>query len=146
MPNVLPQDIKSHRRWLPVYHFVALPILFANVVLSALHAFRIPTRWNIWSALVAFAIAAIALLARVMVNTVQDRVIRMEMRVRLGQVLTGALAGRINELTRKQFVGLRFAGDAELPGLVERCLSGELATDEQIKKQIKNWQPDWLRA
>ncbi|MCX5755020.1 MAG: DUF6526 family protein [Gemmatimonadetes bacterium] len=146
MATVPPQDIKSHRRWVPAIHFVALPILFGNVIFASWQAVRIPTLLNSWSVLVAVALAIVALMARVMVNTVQDRVIRLEMGGRLGQVLTGASAGRINELTRKQFVGLRFAGDAELPGLVERCLSGELATDEQIKRQIKNWQPDWLRA
>lgn len=146
MPNVPPQDFKTHRRWVPAYHFFAVPILLANVVLAAWHAVRIPTRWNIWTALVALAVFTGVLFLRVMANTVQDRVIRLEMRLRLKQALTGAMAARIDDLTRKQYVGLRFASDAELPGLVERCLSGELTTDEQIKKQIKTWQADWFRA
>ena len=146
MPNVAPQDIKNHRRWVPAFHFGVLPLLLANVVLASWHAVRIPTRWNIWSALVALAVFTGILMARVMINTVQDRVIRLETRLRLKAVLTGASAAHIDDLTPRQYVGLRFASDAELPALVDRCLSGELANDEQIKKQIKNWQADWLRA
>ena len=146
MADARTQDFKSHRRWLPAYHFVALPILLVNVILSVWHAIRIPTRWNLWTALVAVAIFLGVLLARAMVTTVQDRVIRLEMRMRLKEVLTGALAARIGELRPKQLVGLRFASNAELPGLVERCLSGELANDEAVKKQVTNWQADWFRA
>jgi hypothetical protein len=140
------QDYKSHRRWLPAYHFVVVPILLINVILSIWHAVRIQTRWNMWTVVVAVALLLGMLYARVMANKVQDRVIRLEMQLRLREVLTGALLARIRDLTPRQLVGLRFAGDAELPGLVERCLSGELANDEAVKKQIKNWQADWLRA
>lgn len=146
MPAFPPQDLKSHRRWVPAFHFVALPIMMANVVMAAIQAYRIQTRWNMWTVVVAVGLFVVTLYSRVMVNTVQDRVIRLEMRLRLKEVLTGALASRIGELTPKQLVGLRFAGDAELPGLVERCLSGELVNDEAVKKQVKNWQADWLRA
>ena len=84
--------------------------------------------------------------ARAQTLVVQDRLIRLEMRLHLKAVLAPALAARIGELSVSQLVGLRFASDAELPGLVERCLNGELATRGAIKKEIKNWQPDWLRA
>ena len=79
-------------------------------------------------------------------RSVQNRLIRLEMRLRLKDVLPASLAKRVNELSAKQLVGLRFAGDSELQALVERCLSGELASDEAVKKQVKDWQPDWLRA
>ena len=65
---------------------------------------------------------------------------------RLREVLPAALAARIGELRTSQLIGLRFAGNGEMAGLVERCLSGELANGEAVKKQIKHWQPDWLRA
>lgn len=146
MPDARTQDLSSHRRWVPLYHFFALPILFANVVLTAWHAYRIQTRWNMWEVVVAVALALVGLFARTMTLKVQDRVIRLEMTLRLRQVLTGPLAGRIGDLTPNQLVGLRFAGDTELTGLVERCLSGELKGGEDVKKQIKNWQADWLRA
>jgi len=84
--------------------------------------------------------------ARVQTITVQDRVIRLEMRLRLKDVLPAALAARISELSASQLIGLRFASDPELPALVERCLSGQLANRAAVKKEIKNWQADWLRA
>lgn len=77
---------------------------------------------------------------------VQDRVIRLEMRLRLREVLPPDLQGRLAELTRGQLVGLRFASDAELPELVRQVLNGSFKTATEIKKAIKHWQGDFLRA
>ncbi|MFI5311492.1 MAG: DUF6526 family protein [Gemmatimonadales bacterium] len=141
-----PQDLKNHRRWLPPFHFFALPVMLANVVATIWHVVRHPSPWGYWQVVVAFALFTAVLMSRVMVSVVQDRVIRLEMRLRLRDVLPAALAARITDLTPKQLVGLRFACDAELPALVERCLAGELKNDEAVKKVVKTWQPDWLRA
>jgi hypothetical protein len=81
-----------------------------------------------------------------MANTVQDRIIRLEMRLRLREVLPEAMHPRIGELSRRQLVGLRFASDRELPDLVARCLSGELNGGEAVKREIRDWQADWHRA
>ena len=86
------------------------------------------------------------LLARVMAVTVQNRLIRLEMRLRLREVLPAPLAARIKELTVRQLIALRFAGDAELAALVERTLKGEFARPRDIKRAITDWQPDYLRA
>ena len=72
--------------------------------------------------------------------------IRLERRLRLASLLPVALAGRVSELTPNQLVGLRFASDAELPALVERCLKGELPTGRTVKKEVSDWQSYWLRA
>ena len=77
---------------------------------------------------------------------VQDRVIRLEMRLRLQQILPENLRAKIEELTPGQLVGLRFAGDEELPGLVQEVLDGKLAKQKEIKRKIKNWQADHLRC
>jgi hypothetical protein len=140
------QDYGSHRRWVPLYHYVVMPILLINVVYSIWQAVQIRSGDNAWAAALAVALLIGISYSRIMANKVQDRVIRLEMQIRLRAILTGAVAARISDLTPRQLVGLRFASDAELPALVERCLSGELATGEAIKKQIKNWQADWLRA
>lgn len=140
------QNLSSHRRWYPLYHFVAAPILTLNLFLAAWHAYRIPTRWNMWYVVVAFGLVALTFAARVMALTVQDRLIRLEQRMRMQSILPAPIMARFGELSRRQIVGLRFAGNDELAGLVERCLSGELKNDEDVKKQIKNWQPDWIRA
>jgi len=129
-----------------MYHFVALPLLTANFVVAWRHASAIGGRNAWWGVVLAITLVILAVAARVMALRVQDRVIRLEMRLRLREVLPAALAARMNELTPRQLVGLRFAGDAELPKLVERCLSGELTGSDQVKKEIKDWQADWLRA
>ncbi len=142
-----PQNLKNHRRFHPMWHFFALPVLLLNVVATVWHTLRHPiTYWTGWQIVLSVALLLAVLAARQQTLTVQDRLIRLEMRLRLRQVLTGALAGRIMELTHRQLIGLRFASDAELPALVERCLAGELKNDEAVKKQVEDWQPDWLRA
>ncbi|MSR22314.1 MAG: hypothetical protein EXR92_02030 [Gemmatimonadetes bacterium] len=146
MPTDRPQDLSSHRRWLPAYHFMVIPVLLFNIGFAIWYFIRVPTAWNMWTIVVAVALLALGFLARVMALTVQDRLIRLEMSLRLKEVLPGPLAARAADLTPKQLVGLRFASDPELPGLIERCFSGELQNDEAVKKQIKNWRPDWLRA
>ena len=141
------QTYKTHRRWLPMFHFVAFPITMINVGVEGYRAWHYGIhRGTVWNFVFAVGVMLAVLASRLMVNAVQDRVIRLEMRLRLAGILPAAMQGRINDLTPKQMVGLRFASDAELPALVDRCLSGELKNDEAVKKQIKDWQPDWLRA
>ena len=140
------QSYANHVRWLPPFHFFVIPILLLNVLNTLRHLWLAPSLSTGFEVLVAAAIMMGALLARVMANTVQDRVIRLEMRLRLAQLLPADLQASIPNLTRRQLVALRFAGDAELPGLVRDVLAGKLTTQKAIKLQAKNWQADWLRA
>jgi len=146
MGTPAPQSFATHRRYDPAWHFVAGIIVLLGVVAAVVHAVRGTGYYNWWMVVYTFGILLAVARARVQTLTVQDRLIRLEMRLRLRDVLPPALATRIDELGVRQLVGLRFASDAELPGLVERCLSGELTSHEAVKKEIKNWQPDWLRA
>jgi hypothetical protein len=140
------QSFKSHRRYIPIYHFVALPILILNVVAQVLYFLKYHTLYKLFMIVVALALAAIPFLLRTMIARVQDRVIRLEERLRLSNLLPAEMHARINDLTPSQLVGLRFAPDDEVVALAQRCMSGELTTGEQIKKEIKNWRPDNLRA
>ena len=140
------QTYANHLRWLPPLHFFVLPILLINFIVAAWSAVQAPSIATAFTGLVALALMLSIVLARVMANTVQDRVIRLEMRLRLRDVLPADLQSRIKDLTREQFVGLRFASDAELPDLVRRALAGELTTRKAIKLQVKHWQGDYLRA
>ena len=147
MAQASTQSFKNHRRYDPLWHFAGALIVAAGFVTAVIHAIRHPEGyWNWWFAVYALGVALCVFRARSQVTTVQDRVIRLEMRLRLKDALPAALAARISELTPKQLVGLRFASDAELAGLVERCLNGQLADGEAVKREIKNWQPDLLRA
>jgi len=94
----------------------------------------------------AFALIVFRLASRLMAMAVQDRVIRLEERLRMRELLPADLQARIGELTREQFVGLRFASDGELPALVRQVLTGELKSVTDIKKAVTQWRGDDLRA
>ena|SRR5437660_3295400 len=140
------QTYKNHPRLLPAFHFFVLPILLLNLLNEIRHAYRYPSGGATFAAVVAAALLTLGFLSRIQALTVQDRVIRLEMRLRLRQLLPPELQGRINDLTHRQLVALRFASDAELPELVREVLDGRLQTAKEIKQRVKNWQPDWLRA
>jgi hypothetical protein len=140
------QSFASHARFHPMWHFVAVPIVGINLIVAAIGAFRDPSATTLWNAVLALGLGVAIFAARVQTLIVQDRLIRLEMRLRLRELLSAEMAKRIPELTVKQLVGLRFASDAELPGLVERCLKGELPDGTACKQAIKDWQPDFQRA
>ena len=147
MPNENPtQNFSNHAHWLPLYHFVVSPILFLYFIYVAIRTYREFNFANAAELIWVLAIALAALTARMMAVTVQNRLIRLEMRLRLREVLPAPLAARIPELTVRQLIGLRFAGDAELPGLVQRTLNGEFPSATAIKRAVTDWQPDYLRA
>ena len=141
-----PQTLKNHFRLLLPFHFFVLPVVLINVLNTIRHAYLAPSRSTAWTVVVAAALLTLGVLARTMTLTVQDRVIRLEMRHRLREVVPSDLHTRINELTPQQLVALRFAADDELPGLVREVLAGSLATQKAIKERVKNWQGDYLRC
>jgi hypothetical protein len=140
------QSYKNHTRWYPPYHFIATPILLLNLINALRHAWMSPNRSTGFAALVAFGLLAGLVAARGMALKVQDRVIRLELQLRLRGLLPSELASRINELTPQQMVALRFAGDKELPDLVRDVLAGKLTKQKDIKLAIRDWQSDFLRA
>jgi hypothetical protein len=140
------QNFKNHSKFVPAFHFFVVPIFLVNIVWSMerlAHAFSAGT---LVSLLVAVALLVLAFSARIMALTVQDRVIRLEMRVRMQQVLPADLRPRIGEFTIGQFVSLRFASDAELPDLSRKVLQDKLTDRKTIKQLVRDWQPDFLRA
>jgi Family of unknown function (DUF6526) len=140
------QTYKTHTRFFPPFHFFVVPVLLINVLVAGWMLYRAPGGFALWQVVVAMALLMAALTARLMALAVQDRVIRLEMRLRLREVLPADLQARISDITREQCVGLRFASDAELPGLVRKVLSGDLKTTSDIKQQVAQWQGDYLRA
>jgi uncharacterized protein DUF6526 len=140
------QTYKNHVRLLPVYHFFVIPVLLLNVVNEVRRAYYYPSAGRAVAVVVAIAILTLGLLARTMPLRAQDRMIRLEMRMRLQQVLPPDLRARIGDLTPEQLVALRFACDAELPDMVRDVLEGRLKTGKEIKMRVKDWQADWLRV
>ena len=145
MPQTV-QTFKNHTRLLPPFHFFVIPVLLINLINEIRHVYLMPSRHFVWTLVVAAALLTLALLARNMAVTVQDRVIRLEMRHRLKEALPFDMHNRINELTPRQLVALRFASDDEMPALVRDVLAGNLATQKAIKARVKNWQGDYLRC
>jgi hypothetical protein len=140
------QSYENHRRYFVLYHYVALPIFFANLVVTAVQAMRHPSVWSAWIVVVSAALVVGLVASRTSTLIVQNRLVALEMRLRLATTLPQELRVRIPELRLRQLIGLRFAGDAELPVLVERCLRGELATADAVKREIRDWRSDFLRA
>ncbi|HVA16989.1 MAG TPA: DUF6526 family protein [Candidatus Dormibacteraeota bacterium] len=141
------QTFANHSRVVPAFHMVALPILLLNVVYSI---YELVHTWFLFGALVALlvsiALLLVALYARMFALAVQDRVIRLEMRLRLDKHLPADLKMRIQEFTVSQLIALRFASDAELPDLARRVLDEKVQGRKAIKQMIKTWKPDHLRA
>lgn len=140
------QTYKNHARFLPPFHFFVIPVLLLNFLNDARHLYQNQSLAAVFTLVVAAALLMLGFLSRVQALTVQDRVIRLEMRLKMRQLLPADLQGRINDLTPRQLVALRFASDAELPVLAREVLDGKLQTSKEIKMRVKNWQADWLRA
>jgi hypothetical protein len=141
-----PQSLKNHAKFVPLFHFFAFPIIALNAVWLTAVAVRHSSWPSAEAALTGWGLVAALFLARTFALTVQDRVIRLEMRLRLRELLPPDLQPRIHEFTRGQLVAMRFASDRELPGLARRVLDERLLDRKAIKSLITDWQPDHLRA
>jgi len=145
MADRAPQNFSNHTRFDPLFHFFILPVFAIALIMTIVHLVRRPGLHSAW--LVIVMIAALAAIFKIRLNAlkVQDRIIRLEERLRLASLLDPALRPRIPELTESQLIALRFASDAELPALAARALNEKLARAE-IKKAIQHWRPDYWRV
>jgi hypothetical protein len=144
MPET-PQNYANHTRNRPQY-LVVYFVFFLNLAWTASRAVKAPSADTILGLLMAVALVLLSYYARVFALTVQDRVIRLEMRSRLRELLPAALHARIGEFSKRQLVALRFASDAELPALAEKVLRDNIQDGNAIKQLVKDWQADHLRA
>jgi hypothetical protein len=141
-----PQNLANHTKFDPPFHFVLLPVILVTLILAVVHLVRHYTEVTPWILLLlTVAVALAGFKARIYALKVQDRLIRLEERLRLQGLLSEPLRSRIGELTESQLVALRFASDAECPSLMEKALSQKLAIAD-IKKAIVNWRPDYFRV
>lgn len=140
------QSFESHTRWFPPYHFVTQPILVGTLVVAFRELAQHPSGATLWGAIAALGIFTGIAFSRVQTITVQNRVIRLEETLRMQRLLPASQQGDISKLSVADFIALRFASDAELPDLVRRVVSGEFASPKEIKRAIKTWRPDFLRA
>jgi hypothetical protein len=145
MSETKPQNYANHARLDPWYHFFLAPIALILVIASIVHLVRHPHPWGLVHVVLAFALFILLFKLRTYPLKVQDRVIRLEERLRLATLLPEPLRSRIDELDIRQLIALRFASDAEIPALVERTLNEKL-TQKQIKQAIQNWRADNFRV
>jgi len=145
MAEKKPQTFANHTRWDPLFHFFALPVFLLLAITGMVHFIWRPGLHSGLMFVVAAALATVVVKVRLYALRVQDRVIRLEERLRLASLLPEPLRSRIPELTVGQLVGLRFASDEEVAKLVERALSEKLSKAD-IKKAIQTWRPDYLRV
>jgi uncharacterized protein DUF6526 len=141
------QSFQNHAKWVPPYHFFVLPVLLINLGFSIFWCVK---AWFTVSGVLSVVFAAALFvgmaMARAMVMRVQDRVIRIEERIRFERLLPANMHARIGEFTMDQLVALRFASNAELPELARRVLEEKVNDRKAIKQMIKTWRPDFARA
>jgi uncharacterized protein DUF6526 len=141
------QNLANHTKFVPLFHFFVLPMVTVNTAWQ-IHRWKAGgfTLDGLESVLLAAALVLGFFYARIFAMKVQDRVIRLEERLRCERLLPADLQPRIGEFTAGQLVALRFASDAELPELARKVLDERLTERKAIKRLIKNWKPDCLRA
>lgn len=141
------QNFANHTKIFRPFHFFVVPVLFINL---GVQLYWMKVFWfsytGIFGVLMALALIVGFFSARLFALSVQDRVIRLEERLRYQRLLPADLQLRIEEFTVAQLVSLRFASDAELPALARKVLNEKLNERKAIKQLVKNWKPDYLRA
>ena len=140
------QNLENHTKFVPAFHMFMLPVFLVNLGWRLYELKNGIGMSSVMSVLLAVAFLVLSLSARIFALTVQDRVIRLEMQLRLERLLSADLRARIAEFTVPQLVSLRFAGDDELPALARQVLEEKLTDRKTIKSRVKNWRPDFLRA
>lgn len=143
MAGQASQNFTNHTRLDPPYHMFVVPIFGINVLVAIWNLVRAPGWGAGWFVVLSIAGAVAVLKVRLYALKAQDRVIRLEERLRLSQLLQEPLRSRACELTEAQLIGLRFASDAEVPALVGKALNG--MTQKEIKKAVGDWRPDYFR-
>jgi hypothetical protein len=142
------QTYKNHVRFDPAWHFFILPLVLLNIVFAiytTIHHWPVHWHFFVWWIVMGIVLLMAVGKARAHSVKVQDRVIRLEERLRFAALLPADELVRSEALTESQYIALRFASDAELPGLVKRTLAENL-TRKQIKEAIENWRPDYFRV
>jgi hypothetical protein len=148
MSKSSPQNLKNHGRIDPLFHIVLLLVLLANLVFAIFHLVhhwhetRISSAWYLVLSLVVFIPFA---KMRSYALRVQDRIIRLEERLRLQALAPAEWHSQIYRLSEDQLIGLRFAADDEVVELAKQALEHHL-NRKQIKERIENWRPDYFRV
>lgn len=146
MADGAPQSFQKHTRWVPMYHFVASALLILNLGYAVASFIRQVSFGTVVQLLLAVALLIVFFYSRAFALAVQDRLIRLEERLRMERMFPDDLKDRISELSIPQMIGLRFASDGELADLTRKVLDEKIENRTEVKKLIKTWRPDNARA
>ncbi len=141
-----PQNYDNHRKFVPAFHYVATPLLLVYLIYSGYVAVTSFSLDSVMALLLAVAVFIVAFLARIFALGAQDRVIRLEERLRLHEVLPPDQKHNVDELTTAQLIGLRFASDGEVAALVATVRAEGIEDRDEIKKRVTNWRADHQRV
>jgi hypothetical protein len=145
MAEKVPQNLANHTRFDPPFHFFVFPVFVITLLMAIVHLVRHPGLHSAWLTVFVLAGNVAIVRFRLYALKVQDRVIRLEERLRMASLLDEPLRARSGELSEAQLVALRFASDAELPALVARALAEKMSKAD-IKKAVQHWRPDYWRV
>ncbi|MGA2644156.1 MAG: DUF6526 family protein [Candidatus Sulfotelmatobacter sp.] len=145
MAEKKPQNLANHAKFDPLFHFVVLPVFFLAAIGGTIHFIWHPSFHSASFFVISVAAVIAVVKIRIYALKVQDRVIRLEERLRLTALCPEPLRSRIMELNEGQLIALRFVSDAEVTALTERALNEKLSR-EDIKKAIQHWRPDYWRV
>jgi len=141
-----PQSAKSHARYVPGFHFVAGTLALLNLLWTFYRVVTKPGPDSYAALVVGIVLMQYFIYLRQFPLKVQDRLIRLEERLRLARLMPAEMQQRCDELTASQLIALRFASDAELPQLATKVIVDNIADRAQIKGMIRTWRPDHMRA
>ena len=145
MAEKTPQTFDNHVKLVPLFHYVAAPIFLLNLLLALYRMFTGVLFETAWDAVMAVGLILIGFFARGFALGAQDRVIRLEERLRMHGLLPDKLKPRIDDFTMDQLVALRFASDTELPNLARKVLDDGIADRKAIKQMVVTWRADYQR-
>ena len=136
------QSYKTHAKFVPLYHYVLFPVMVVNLGIASYQLWRQPAFATTWAVVMALALTVLTFFARIFALQAQDRVIRLEERLRLRELLPVELKPRVNEFSREQLIALRFASDGELPDLAAAVLRDGVQKRDHVKKMVRQWRAD----
>ncbi len=139
------QNYSNHSKFVPGYHYVTLILATVFVVWSIKRVIGNAGTDSVYFLIGALALVGTTWYARTFALQAQNRVIRLEERLRLARVLPADLQANADAITPSQLIGLRFASDADVVELARKAIANPAMTAKEIKMQIKNWRADHYR-
>ncbi len=145
MAEKKPQNYENHAKFIPVFHYIALPLLLVNFFGALFRVTQEISFYSLNDVGLAISLIVVAVFTRLFALKAQDRVIRLEEQIRMQTFLPDALKEHVGRLTMGQIVALRFASDEELADLTQEALD-QNTSPKALKQAVKNWRPDYDRV